>query len=139
MQTRSQTTSSANNLITMIDKINDDVLRKTKLLKNAEKVFDFCSIGGILNKTNECESVAKLRTPSTINKNPRLPTQPFTIRTRASTRAAELQHLQEFRSTLTKKKPKYHVEIDFDEAIREWNKNKIRLGNGVYKYIEPQQ
>jgi hypothetical protein len=26
------------------------------------------------------------------------------------------------------------VNIDFDEASREWNKNKKRLGNGMYAY-----
>ena len=28
----------------------------------------------------------------------------------------------------------YHVNIDFDEAQKEWNKNKIKLANGCYKY-----
>jgi hypothetical protein len=29
----------------------------------------------------------------------------------------------------------YEVKIDFDEASREWNKNKKSIGNGSYKYI----
>lgn len=28
----------------------------------------------------------------------------------------------------------YKVEIDFDEASREWRKNKIELGNGEFRY-----
>jgi hypothetical protein len=28
----------------------------------------------------------------------------------------------------------YTVDIDFDDASREWNKNKKRMGNGMYKY-----
>ena len=28
----------------------------------------------------------------------------------------------------------YDVNIDFDDASKEWNKNKIKLGNGTYKY-----
>ena len=26
------------------------------------------------------------------------------------------------------------IQIDFDEASRQWNKNKIKIGNGMYKY-----
>ena len=29
----------------------------------------------------------------------------------------------------------YEVNIDFDEASREWKKNKKSTGNGQYKYI----
>ena len=29
----------------------------------------------------------------------------------------------------------YEVNIDFDEASREWKKNKKSIGNGEYKYI----
>jgi alkyl hydroperoxide reductase subunit AhpC len=29
----------------------------------------------------------------------------------------------------------YEVNIDFDEASREWHKNKKSTGNGSYKYI----
>jgi hypothetical protein len=32
-------------------------------------------------------------------------------------------------------KDKYTVEIDFDEASREWKKNKKSIGSGSYKYI----
>ena len=28
----------------------------------------------------------------------------------------------------------YKVEIDFEEASREWRKNKIELGNGEFRY-----
>jgi hypothetical protein len=28
----------------------------------------------------------------------------------------------------------YEVEIDFDEASREWGKNKVSVGNGCYIY-----
>ena len=31
-------------------------------------------------------------------------------------------------------KPIYDVNIDFDGASREWNKNKIKLSNGCYEY-----
>jgi hypothetical protein len=31
-------------------------------------------------------------------------------------------------------KPLYEVNIDFDEAHREWVKNKIKMQNGCYKY-----
>jgi hypothetical protein len=29
----------------------------------------------------------------------------------------------------------YTVEIDFDDASKEWKSNKLDMGNGVYKYI----
>ena len=29
----------------------------------------------------------------------------------------------------------YTVDIDFDDASKEWRKNKIHLGNCVFKYI----
>ena len=29
----------------------------------------------------------------------------------------------------------YEVNIDFDEAINEWNINKRKVGNGCYKYL----
>jgi hypothetical protein len=36
-----------------------------------------------------------------------------------------------------KKEPMlYEVNIDFDEASREWKKNKKSIGNGEYKYID---
>lgn len=28
----------------------------------------------------------------------------------------------------------FEVNIDFDEASAEWHKNKVHLGNGVYRY-----
>lgn len=33
-----------------------------------------------------------------------------------------------------KLKPIYDVNINFDEASREWNKNKIKLSDGCYEY-----
>ena len=30
---------------------------------------------------------------------------------------------------------KYRVDIDFDEASREWNANKRNIGNGEYIYV----
>ena len=32
-------------------------------------------------------------------------------------------------------KPLYEVNIDFDEASKEWRHNKKSIGNGSYKYI----
>ena len=32
------------------------------------------------------------------------------------------------------KKCLYDVMIDFDEASKSWRKNKISLGNGIFKY-----
>jgi len=32
------------------------------------------------------------------------------------------------------KEPPYSVNIDFDNASNEWRKNKISLGNGMFKY-----
>ena len=33
------------------------------------------------------------------------------------------------------KRPNYmEVDIDFDEATKAWNKNKIKIGNGCYRY-----
>jgi hypothetical protein len=35
------------------------------------------------------------------------------------------------------KRPNYmelEIDIDFDEASKAWNKNKIKLGNGCYQY-----
>jgi hypothetical protein len=32
-------------------------------------------------------------------------------------------------------KPKYKVKINFDEASKEWRKNKRYLGEGVYEYL----
>jgi hypothetical protein len=35
------------------------------------------------------------------------------------------------------KRPNYvelDIDIDFDEASKAWNKNKIKLGNGCYQY-----
>ena len=36
------------------------------------------------------------------------------------------------------KKIIYEVKIDFDKASREWRKNKIHLGEGIFKYINRQ-
>lgn len=33
------------------------------------------------------------------------------------------------------RKALYKVDIDFDYASEQWNKNKKRCGNGTYKYI----
>jgi len=32
--------------------------------------------------------------------------------------------------------PKFEVVIDFEESSREWMKNKTKLSNGVYRYID---
>ena len=32
------------------------------------------------------------------------------------------------------KEPPYSVNIDFDESSKAWRKNKISLGNGMFKY-----
>ena len=32
------------------------------------------------------------------------------------------------------KKIIYEIKIDFDEASREWRKNKIHVGEGIFKY-----
>ena len=29
----------------------------------------------------------------------------------------------------------YESGIDFDEASREWRKNKVHIGNGMFKYV----
>ena len=34
----------------------------------------------------------------------------------------------------TEKKALYEVDIDFDEASREWRSNKKSIGNGQFKY-----
>lgn len=34
----------------------------------------------------------------------------------------------------SRKRVTYSVDIDFDEASREWNSNKRRLDNGCYEY-----
>lgn len=34
-----------------------------------------------------------------------------------------------------KLKPELEVNIDFDDASKEWHKNKKSIGNGHYKYI----
>ena len=39
------------------------------------------------------------------------------------------------RSQTKKEHILYEVNIDFDEASREWKKNKKSIGNGEYKYI----
>jgi len=31
-------------------------------------------------------------------------------------------------------KPKYEVEIDFEDASNAWRSNKISMGNGMYNY-----
>ena len=35
---------------------------------------------------------------------------------------------------LPEKKPIYDVKIDFNEASRQWRKNKIHLGEGMFMY-----
>jgi hypothetical protein len=37
--------------------------------------------------------------------------------------------------TRSQTKPKYIVEIDFDDASEAWKANKKYMGNGMYKYI----
>ena len=39
------------------------------------------------------------------------------------------------RSQSTTKIQHFEVNIDFDDAIKEWKSNKKSLGNGYYKYI----
>jgi hypothetical protein len=41
------------------------------------------------------------------------------------------------RSQLTNKINQLKVDIDFDDAIKEWRTNKKSIGNGSYKYICP--
>ena len=41
---------------------------------------------------------------------------------------------QPFRLILAPVKLKKDIVIDFDESSREWRKNKIHLGNGMFKY-----
>ena len=36
---------------------------------------------------------------------------------------------------LRSQRPNYSIVIDFDEASREWNANKKKVGNGCYQYI----
>lgn len=38
-------------------------------------------------------------------------------------------------NSATSSKYPLEVNIDFDDAISAWNKNKQRLGNGNYKYV----
>ena len=40
-----------------------------------------------------------------------------------------------FSYDINNEKPKYKVKINFDEASREWRKNKRYLGKGVYEYL----
>ena len=39
------------------------------------------------------------------------------------------------RSQLTNKIQQFEVNIDFDDATKEWRSNKKSIGNGSYKYI----
>ena len=48
-------------------------------------------------------------------------------------RSARLQ--QQTNNIIHKSHHLYDVNIDFDEASREWRTNKISLGNGTYTYI----
>ena len=41
------------------------------------------------------------------------------------------------RSQSTNKIQEFEVNIDFDDAIKEWRSNKKSIGNGSYKYICP--
>ena len=41
------------------------------------------------------------------------------------------------RSQQTNKSQQFEVNIDFDDAIKEWRSNKKSIGNGCYKYICP--
>ena len=41
---------------------------------------------------------------------------------------------QPFNLILLPQRQIYEVNIDFDDASREWRKNKISLGNGMFKY-----
>ena len=64
-------------------------------------------------------SFAALACPDVSKKEPRVPQNVFTIiRTRSQ----------------TKKSAELDVNIDFDEASREWTRNKRRMGNGTYAY-----
>ncbi len=38
---------------------------------------------------------------------------------------------------LPEKGLQYKVEINFDESSKAWRKNKIKLGEGMFKYIRP--
>jgi hypothetical protein len=38
--------------------------------------------------------------------------------------------------SMSRMRPLYEVNIDFDEASTAWKANKISTGNGCYKYID---
>jgi hypothetical protein len=110
MQTRSQTAAAAIavNAMTFMDNINEDVTRKTRLIRRSNLL------------------------PKQTTKNT-LPQNPFTILTRSKTRELQMQRMNYFREELMKK-PKYDIDIDFDAASKAWNRNKKRIGNGCYIY-----
>ena len=39
--------------------------------------------------------------------------------------------------TRSQTRSQYEIQIDFDEASRCWNMNKIKIGEGMYAYKEP--
>jgi hypothetical protein len=45
-----------------------------------------------------------------------------------------LPHQQPINLILLKEQKVYKVNIDFDHASKMWRKNKISLGNGMFKY-----
>ena len=59
------------------------------------------------------------------------------MQTRSKTRLERENENKEntsLHSPILPKYDKYEVNIDFDEASKEWRKNKTHLGNGMYKY-----
>ena len=57
--------------------------------------------------------------------------------TRAKTNHPPTTMMTRSQSITQYKRPNYvelDIDIDFDEASKAWNKNKIKTGNGCYKY-----
>ena len=48
---------------------------------------------------------------------------------------ATILHIMDDKTKHETMKPFYKVNIDFDHASKEWNKNKKRCGNGTYCYV----
>ena len=113
MLTRSQTRSSAkrsSELVVEKNLFSDQTIATNNFFEQVGE--DLSRKTRAIRRT----SYAALVCPDTSKKEPKIPNNLFTIiRTRSHTKVLD-------------------VNIDFDDASREWTRNKRRMGNGMYAY-----
>ena len=125
MLTRSQTAAAKN----FFEQVEESVSRKTRAIRR--------------------DSYASFVTCAPVKREKKVPQNLFTIiRTRSQTRNMVLSQPSNFVRSIDSHKDQQlnkpvndrkilgelEVNIDFDDASREWRKNKRRMGNGTYSY-----